>query len=527
MIRHLVEKSGGEVWAPICIIGAGAAGIAIAVELSRAGAPVCVLEAGERRFDREAQDLYESETSGVRHDGVHSMRFRVFGGSTTRWAGQALPFFDCDFARRPWIPHSGWPITRKELAPYYQRAAALMQIPAPLGEAGWLDDFASVPGFDPRVVHPSASIFSSKPDFVQLYGKELEDSRLVEVILGANVTGFTATSAKDGIASVEARGLDGSSVRVFANQFVLAAGGIETARILLAARAAGGDAIPGSDGDDIGRFFQDHPGFIVGPISGASPRLAEFFFPARINGLKHSTRLSAAPELQQRERIVHTASTVTFDLTQDPAVTAAKQFVQVLRGTEDRAALRPALRELARHPTAAVSAAYRRVVLKRPTLDPSSAPTLVVGCEQLPSRESRITLSDKRDALGIPRTRLTWHIDERELAACERFAAITASELDRLGLGYCDTGHFRLPRDEAALAEVVFDAGHHMGTTRMALEDGEGVVDARCRLIGRKNLYIGSCSVFPTGGVSNPTFTMLALCARIADDLVEAHREHA
>jgi choline dehydrogenase-like flavoprotein len=181
---------------------------------------------------------------------------------------------------------------------------------------------------------------------------------------------------------------------------------------------------------------------------------------------------------------------------------------------------------VAAHPGAVVRAAGRRYVLRRPALDPSTEPILVVGTEQLPSPDSRVLLSQERDPLGMPRTRLEWKIDERELAGCERFARITAAELKRLGLGdgTAAAEAFELPRDERLLSERVVDAGHHMGTTRMGESPRTGVVDDRCRFFGRPNLYVGSCSVFPTGGVANPTFTMLALCLRIADDLAELAR---
>ena len=60
---------------------------------------------------------------------------------------------------------------------------------------------------------------------------------------------------------------------------------------------------------------------------------------------------------------------------------------------------------------------------------------------------------------------------------------------------------------------------HHMGTTRMHDDPRQGVVDANCRVHDLANLYVAGSSVFPTGGVANPTLTMVALAIRLADHL--------
>src|SRR4051812_41641447 len=164
MIRHVSELP-NELRTSVCIVGAGAAGIAIATALSRAGVDCAVLESGLRNFDAATQSLYKSELTGVEHGGIHTMRFRVFGGSTTRWAGQALPLLSCDFERRPWINSSGWPIGPADLEPYYRKAAEVMQVPPAPKLAGWLDWLGRTPDFDPEVVAPAVSIFSRQPNF--------------------------------------------------------------------------------------------------------------------------------------------------------------------------------------------------------------------------------------------------------------------------------------------------------------------------------------------------------------------------
>ena len=68
-------------------------------------------------------------------------------------------------------------------------------------------------------------------------------------------------------------------------------------------------------------------------------------------------------------------------------------------------------------------------------------------------------------------------------------------------------------------------SSHHMCTTRMSDDPGQGVVDRDCCVHGLDNLYIGGSSVFSSPGVSNPTFTIVQLALRLADHLDDRLRK--
>jgi choline dehydrogenase-like flavoprotein len=114
---------------------------------------------------------------------------------------------------------------------------------------------------------------------------------------------------------------------------------------------------------------------------------------------------------------------------------------------------------------------------------------------------------------------LQWRLTNQEVRTWRRFAEVAAGELERGGFGRVALDDFRLPDDPDDLSGIVIDAGHHIGTTRMAHDPTRGVVDKDCRVFGVSNLYIASSAVFPTGGFSNPTLTIVALAIRLADRL--------
>jgi choline dehydrogenase-like flavoprotein len=224
------------------------------------------------------------------------------------------------------------------------------------------------------------------------------------------------------------------------------------------------------------------------------------------------------PEWQERERAVHVGAEVYYPVTDADPLEPARRLASALRDGRLRAAAAAAGR-VARSPLAPARAAFRRVVLGRPASVGSSRPHLGLGGEQEPDANSRVTLSRERDALGMRRTRLEWRVSAATTRSFELFARALDAEWRRLGLATLDLDDVVFEGRERGEHGGYVDASHHMGTTRMGTDPRTSVVDADCRVHGVDNLFIGSSAVFPTGGASNPTFTMLALCLRMADGL--------
>ena len=104
----------------LCIIGGGAAGITLASAFAGGrDVDVCLVESGGFDFDADVQELYRGEAVGAPYE-AYDTRLRYFGGSTNHWGGYCLPLEDLDFEVRPWVPYSGWPLRRADLAPYYE-----------------------------------------------------------------------------------------------------------------------------------------------------------------------------------------------------------------------------------------------------------------------------------------------------------------------------------------------------------------------------------------------------------------------
>jgi choline dehydrogenase-like flavoprotein len=502
----------------LCIVGAGAVGIAIALEFCKAPHRVVVLESGGEHRERETQRLYDSELRGLRCSTVHEGRARVFGGTTTMWAGQALPLDEVDFARRSWVEHSGWPISGDQLQPYYRRAERLMGLPgASYGEPGWPTSLPRpplVPG-----THRRFSTFSPTPNFATVYRAALAGAANVTVLLHANATRLVMSEDGSRVDAIEIQSLSGRAGSIRGRRFVLCCGGVETPRLLLASHRARSQGI-GNGHDLVGRFFQEHLHVNVPVVPEDRRAIARVFNSKRLRHVPHFAKVSATAALQQRKRILNVGSNLTYDPDANVAVRAVKELDAAIREGRLWDQAPRALLAAVRHPAQLATAGYSHAIRRQKASEGVGAMYICVQAENAPRPESRVTVDRHVDALGMPRAVVDWRIGEAELRTIELFARRVDELLRTGGLGRLDLSGFPLERDLGRLSQRVAGGCHHIGTTRMSEDMREGVVDRDCRVHGVQNLFVAGSAVFPTSGWSNPTLTLLALGLRLADHLM-------
>ena len=494
MFRDALELAEGETLAAdVCIIGAGAAGITLAMELQGSGLSVILLEAGGLERDSRAQDLYRGSMSGLGGWELHRERLRQLGGSTMHWAGFCTPLTPADFEARPWIPNSGWPIGYGDVLPYYRRAQTLVQLPSFA-----YDGTSLASGRDPLDreggrLSSAAYQFSPPTRFGIVYRAALEAADDVTVVLGANVTELRLVEpGVDRLDRVECAAFDGPRFSVTAGRFVLATGGIENPRLLLASNAQRPEGV-GNQADLVGRYFMEHPHF-YGQGTWLEPStIADGFYRLQRVSLPNAAGdvvsvsvqgfLSLSPELRAREGLLDFAAAIRpldFD-EPDTGAIEARRARALLAGRGDA----PRVNEV------------------------------TLRAEQAPDPESRVTLGSDRDELGMPRVDLHWQVGDADRESLARGMRWLARELGALG-----AGRLHVPVDDRGrLVGRIFPGGHHMGTTRMGASEAEGVVDRDAKVFGVENLYVAGSSVFVTVGRANPTLTLVALAVRLGDHL--------
>lgn len=523
--------------ATVCVVGAGPAGLTLAMELGRQGISVIVLESGGLRPDPDTTGLLRGHHQGLEYEFGIGYRSRFFGGGSNCWGGFCRPLEENQFERRDWVPHSGWPFGRDELLPYYRRAHRVLQLgPFNYDTESWVKAIdrpfvRRLPLGESDVVDGVCQ-FSKPTRFGKVYRDEIERSRHIAVHTHANVVDIRTAPGGQTVEEVLCRTLGGRQFAVRARQFVLAAGGIENPRLLLACNRQFGPGLGNAHGL-VGRFFMDHPRLSLHRVTFSREwqsnhfydNLMHFHNPAiAAHGVAVAGALRLKPQVQQREGLLETCIWFRSMLEgeQTPAGDALIRMKLRLRGRVDdeRHSKLGDIATIARHARTsarylAARAAHRRGLAGlRARLVSRTAMQMV--CEPEPNPDSRVTLSDDKDALGLPRACVDWRPGERVKHTLDRTSRIVAEALRRAGVAEVALDEPLEGRDWPARMS---GAWHHIGTTRMHDSPRQGVVDRHGRVHGLHNFYVAGASVFPTAGANFPTFTLTALSLRLADHL--------
>lgn len=500
--RTLADQTSLEV--DLAIIGGGVAGITLAHTLAGSGISVCVVEAGGLEPDPAVQSLYEGENTGIDYSPT-ATRLRHFGGSSNHWGGYCRPLDAIDFKQRDWVPFSGWPFTIDELAPYYKPASAIVEvIPGRFDDRDYWQRVSGekLPEAASGRMRLQFVQFSPPTRFGSRYGDELKAAANIRVLLNANVTQISATDNAQAVKQLAIRTLNGLRHSVKARYYVLATGGLENARILLLSNNVVAAGL-GNQNDLVGRFFMEHPhmgGFaemVVADLERLPKILRE-----RVTVEGHSAKAAFNPTQQFLRE--HQLLNATF------MMGVAGKYPSGQRPDAANANDR-ARRDM-------LKAARHFLTDNADTVKPGSTGAwLGIGgsCEQAPNPDSRVSLSTKHDALGLPRIKLDWRLTEQDRLSFYTHLHSLALEFGALGIGRLRV----MVADQRDWPQPLGGGSHHMGTTRMSDNPSHGVVDRNCKVHAVDNLYVAGSSVFPTSGVSNPTLTLVALTLRLADHL--------
>lgn len=510
------------------IVGAGFAGIELAHYLGRHGVDVVLLESGRQAFDSETQELARIISVGkqVRTPDPDSdftpylapifrgeFRVRQFGGTSNIWTGKWRAFDALDFAKRSWIPYSGWPIDLGEVQPFYEEIAQDYGLPN-------FDDFArSSPVSRIRKTLDEAGVALSFHYWEQRalragsrFYQDLERSKKVDVVLGANATEIVLEEDLERVQAIVFRALEGRRFTLKADRFVLAMGGLEVARLLLASNRQLAQGIGNAYGL-VGRFYMDHPKHKRGTLKPGPTLRHVAELTAAEPRPRYRISFSLSEKTQQEQKLPNHAVYLhpVYQYELDYPTKHVEAIKESLRARDLRR-LMPSVVSLLIRPGALWKLLQRLVFKDRG--GPLAHYKLHMYVEQVPNPESRLYLSSERDALGMPRLVMNWHLTPAEHEMFQQLLRGLTDAFAEAGLGTIDFGPVPLTLDDT------LDAAHHMGATRMAATASEGVVDPDCRVFGTSNLFVASSSVFPTGHSAAPTLTILALARRLGTHLV-------
>lgn len=484
------------------IIGSGAAGISLGLNLAKRRLRTLILEGGELDYTDWSQDhYYGTVTARDLPYGLKDSRQRYFGGSTNCWAGGCGRLDAIDFLERDWIEKSGWPIDIEQMERWYGEAEKFLNI----SSENSFDDLGELLGFETKGL-----TYTEKVNFAEHYFQKIYDSKFLDLIFDANFKRFNLDDNGNSVTNVEVVSKSGVSKKFASKIYTLAAGGIETTKILLNSKKYRRVEI-GNSSSTLGKFFCDHPIAPVASLIDSSGFMDDY----KYNIWKYFERtdpnvripfFKLTDELQITHKLLNGA--VQFyeqELELDPELEAAwKIRNSILNGNFTNISIEEIM---------SVTSSLQKVIRAyRQRRKREGRIALRFQIEQEPRSTNQIALIDETDSSGLNKVNLHWDFGDSERRTIEYLVAATTKALHPFGVT------LMIDKQLINSNDLPFDlrgGQHHCGTTRMSKSASSGVVDRNLKVWDMKNLYICSSSVFPTNGWVNPTLTIIALAQRL------------
>lgn len=510
--------------ADVCIVGGGAAGIALAKEFIGADFKVSLFESGGYKHDHRTQLLYRAENHGRPYYDMEFTKQRYFGGATNKWYGRCRPLDAIDFDTRPWVKHSGWPFGRNEMDPFYTRAHSVCQ----LGSDNYNADAWEAPEkkqlpLNGTNIETKIFQFSPPTRFGQEYLDLIKRAKNIKTFLFSNAVSVALNPEGKKVSHVNFATLRGNKFQVKAKLFILAASALEVTRLLLVSNDVQRGGI-GNQYDIVGRFFMEHPhifnAVLNTPLTDEQSRFYNILnYDTDSRNIGTVGALGLKEDTIRREQMLNASAFFVrrkgYKIDNryfSKGGVALTQFMDTFRHTNA-----PGLQffryagntlKHIKEVTGILGLRLKWVV------KPTTWVAIRSQLETAPNPDSRVSLSLKKDRLGMNKLKLDWRLTELDLESFSKFNRMVVEGLRIAGI---EVRHFNHEVDESGWPVSMVAGKHHMGTTRIHQDPKQGVLDADCKVHGVANLFIAGSSMFPTSGQANPMLTIVALAIRLAD----------
>lgn len=510
-----VNKTSAEV----CIIGAGVAGIFLAKLLRQRGVAVTLIECGNTTSQTPAQKDEYCEKKGSNYRGAENGRAFGLGGTSSLWGGQMIPLSESDFSARPKISFPSWPVDYDDIARFFPVVSSMVGIHVNGSEDRkvakvkfpFLSDFSE--NFGLRL---SSWIPFGSRNFSIAFSRDLKTDKGLDVWLNAAVVEMCSQNGDGRVTEVVSKSPNGRELRVQPEYLVIAAGALESTRLLLSYDEAM-DGIITRSGAPLGQFFADHLSMTCARFH-CKNRIAfnKQVAPIFDRGIMRTPRLELSKHAQEKYHLSSAFSHFTFITHGHTGFDLVRSILRRLQGERGELDFKPS--KLIKAVIDIFFMMVWRYLFKRLWIPRDAELLMQIDIEQLPNRNSRLHLSNERDSFGRKRLVVDWQVGARDIAIIKRVANLAIAGWKTSPLQTFADIQVMIPDDLDSLSNL-YDVYHPTGTIRMGRRPSDSVIDRDLRLWASDNCYVTTTAVFPSSGSANPGMTHLALTARLAEHL--------
>lgn len=506
----------------VCIIGAGAAGITTALELDRCGLKVCLIESGSLKINKKLQDDFKNTNSGINYSPVRKQCKRVFGGTTSVWGGNCIPFDDIDFLSRKERLNFKWPISYDEINKYVERAQEVLKIDKNLFDEKLLQNF-DLEYLQNKDFRMLAWQFCNFPfNFGAEYFDDLKNSKNICCYLNSSFKCFNKKNSKE-IESACFYSASKNTFNIYAKKYILSCGGVGNTKLLLSVYES--KIFPSINlSNNLGKYFTDHPVISIGYISGN--KADKFFYKHStklVNGIEVKPGISLRKDIQKDEGILNGIISIWPVYDTNCSIYKVQSFLRDLKNKDLNLIDIFKFIKIFKYSFSLFKPFFNRYFYKNKIYSrvKKNIYEVILMLETIPNKSSSITLTEEKDSLGLKNLNINWVLSSKDRTNLIHFT----KKFENYISNYSDI-KFKQANwiydhniDWCYYLNLNNHHGHHMGTTIMHNDPKNGVVDNNCKVHGLANLYVNGSSVFPTFSFANPTLTIVALALRIADHI--------
>ncbi len=503
----------------VCLVGSGPASITVAHELKDSGLRIIILEGGNENYNHDSQKMYAPAFPPHYYEDTTHDRVRMLGGSSTHWENNTSEYLPSDFLKKDWIQYSGWPISYEDVAAHYPLAAEYCST----GQDSYDSEYwhkslnISDPVAASHYIRTGIKKSPKQPTrFFKKYHQALAQSPNITIVKNANLKDIEYDPVTKNITSMRFCNYELDGFDVFAKRFIMCLGGIENARFLGIFNEKYENQL-GNRYDQVGRYFMDHPLLRAAQLYPTQDSLGLL----KQRAYRDKRFISGFLEHNDESILKHEIVNVRMPLFKaseyklSTGIESAHVFAQALQDGQLPDHSFSHLWNILRDADMVLEGVSRKKLGKHlfaSSSEQNGFETLIMF-EQLPHYDNRIWLGQTRDKFGLKRHRVTWKFHDKDIKLGWKSLEIMAAEL-----ASTKVGRLRILQEfeERLQKEKLFVCHHHMGTTRMAENEAEGVVDSNQKVFNTNNLFINGSSVFVTGSHIPPTLTITALSIRLA-----------
>lgn len=534
----------------ITIVGAGPAGIVLAMELEKAGLNIILVESGRLESSSEIQNLGQASSFDPKtHAPMNECTRRQIGGTSTIWGGRCVPPDPIDFDFRPYITDAHWPVTYQEITKYFDQACRLSFCGKNIFDIHNISGVTQksiIPGLPDEEVKTSCLERWTLPtNFGKEYIHVLENSKNIKLIFGLTCTEINENINDKRINEIHAKTLQGKNIQLKSELYVLACGGLETTRLLMASNKKSPTGI-GDHSGLLGKYYMGHISGRIAKVHFTTPPQQTIHgYDRDSDGTYIRRRFSFSQRFHNENKLPNIVSWLVNPDIYDPIhgngilsfvylllispffgkYLASDAIRKAATGDNKNRMLMPHFKNIIFNIPQTIkfiiSFGYKRFIPHRKipgffVYSKSNIYPLHYHAEQIPNINSCVSLSSECDSLGMPKLKINLQYSQEDIDGVIRAHQYWDEYLRRYSCGHLEYITNDLKK---SVWDQASDGFHQIGTTRMSKSPADGVVDANCKIHGYKNIFIASSSIFVTSGQANSTFTILAFTLRLAEHI--------